>query len=126
MCAGFDYPPAMSLVKPGALLGFADPPLPEDCRGDIPMLLAQASGHRSRTAAHPRRHCAKGHVLVAPLVTFNVPMGTAVRSNLFIKSQNSSCRLETFAATWLLLRAQRQIQHEKLSQLAAGSRRQGL
>jgi len=51
-----------------------------------PMLLAQGSGHGSRTAAHPRRHCAKGHGLVAPLVTFNVPMGTAVGSNLFIKS----------------------------------------
>jgi len=51
-----------------------------------PMLLAQGSGHGSRTAAHPRRHCAKGHGLVALLVTFNVPMGTAVGSNLFIKS----------------------------------------
>jgi hypothetical protein len=44
---GIDYPPQCSLVKPDTPLGFADPPLPEDCCGDILMLLVQASGHRS-------------------------------------------------------------------------------
>jgi hypothetical protein len=45
-----------------------------------PMLLAQGSGHGSRTAAHPRRHCAKGH-------------GLGCSSRYLQRSDGNSCRI---------------------------------
>jgi hypothetical protein len=72
-------------VTPGAPLGFADTPAPEDRGGDIAMLRARGDGSRADSRASAVAAAQRG-MSWSLLWFFNFPMGTAIRSNLFIKS----------------------------------------